>query len=159
LIPTTTNKYGDLVPQKNQVQSPMHIYKEREFMPQVNVTYLGGYLARDPELRYVGENGTALCQFSLAHTRSYKRGDEWQKAVSYVDAKCWGTTAERAASLSKGDEVVLSGQLRQERWTGSDGSQRSRLVLIADKVDAIGAARAKTQTVTSKPTTDDDLPF
>ena len=78
-------------------------------MAQLNVVYIQGYVACDPEMRHVGESGTALCQFSVAHTRHYQRGGTWEKEVSFLDVKCWGTTAEKAATLNKGDEVIASG--------------------------------------------------
>ena len=127
-------------------------------MPQLNVTYLGGYLCREPEIRYVGESATALCQFAIAHTRNFQRNGTWEKETSFVDVKCWAAVAEKAATLNKGEEVIVSGRLTQERWTAADGSQRSKLTLVADKVVATGVPKASTSS-TSRHTQDDDLPF
>ena len=111
-------------------------------MPQLNTCYLQGHLCREPEIKFVGESGTPLCQFAIAHTRNYQRNGEWQKETTFLDVKAWGTTAEKAATLGKGDEVIASGRLVQERWTTADGAQRSKLVLVADKIDAVGAPKA-----------------
>ena len=89
-------------------------------MPQLNVTYLGGYLCREPEIRYVGESGTALCQFSIAHTRSFQRNGEWQKETSFFDVKAWGTVAERA-----GHSVKVTRSFVRADWCKSDGKAKT----------------------------------
>ena len=99
-------------------------------MLQLNVPTSEVTSCREPEIRYLGESGTALCQFGIAHTRNFQRNGEWQKETSFFDVKAWGTVAERAATLGKGDEVICSGRLVQERWEGKDGGQRSKITLI-----------------------------
>ena len=110
-------------------------------------------------MRFVGESGTTLCQFAIAHTRSFQRGGEWQKETTFLDIKAWGAVAEKAATLNKGDEVIVSGRLTQERWTAPDGSARSRIALIADKVVATGVPKAVASTASRHTQDDDDLPF
>jgi len=90
-----------------------------------------GNLTRDPELKRVGANGTALCEFSLALNESYKDGDEWKEETSFVDYKCWGKRGEAIAQyLKKGSKVLVEGKIKQERWTTKDDENRSRLVVV-----------------------------
>jgi len=115
-------------------------------------------VVKEPETRFVGNAGTQLTQFTVCHTRNYQKDGAWQKDSTFIDVKCWSTTAERAASLNKGDEVICSGRLVQESWQSKDGSQRSKLVLIADKLDVVGQSRPKPAPAQSAHA-DNDLPF
>lgn len=44
----------------------------------VNKIFILGRLGKDPEIRYT-PNGATVCNFSIATSRSYKRGDEWER--------------------------------------------------------------------------------
>jgi len=128
-------------------------------MSKINLTYIQGNLTRDPELRHVGRDGTPLATFAIAHNRSYQRDGEWQRQVSFVDIKCWGDLAARmAADGTKGLEVIVAGRLEQEAWTGKDGAQRTKLLLVADRVDLVGQSKAPRH-AEALPQEDDDLPF
>ncbi len=107
-------------------------------MPALNTVFIQGNLTRDLEMRFT-PSGTALATFAIANTRNSKRGSEWVKETSYIDCKAWGDLAQRLSErLAKGSEVLVSGRLEQERWE-SDGAKRSRIVIIADRVDVVPA--------------------
>jgi single-strand DNA-binding protein len=128
-------------------------------MSSVNVVFVSGNLTRDPELRYVA-TGTPLLIFSIAVSRNYQRDGQWQKEVSYVDAKCWGQTAERAAErMAKGAEVAIAGRLQMESWQTSDGANRSKLLVVADRVDVVRGGKTAGNSRSFVPVADDDLPF
>ncbi|HIG76085.1 MAG TPA: single-stranded DNA-binding protein, partial [Bacteroidetes bacterium] len=55
----------------------------------VNKVILIGNLGQDPELRYTG-SGTAVCNFSLATTESYKDRDGTEKERTYIDGSVMG---------------------------------------------------------------------
>jgi single-strand DNA-binding protein len=105
-------------------------------MATLNHCFISVNLTKDPEQRFT-KSGMALASFSIAVNRSYQLNGAWQKEVSFIDCKAWGELAQRVSELSKGTPVILQGELRQERWEASDGSQRSRLVIIADRVTAV----------------------
>lgn len=96
---------------------------------------IGGKLTRDPDYSTVG-SGTSLCKFSLAVERRFKSGDEWDKAVSFVDIVCWKDLADKAAQLlTKGSLVVVSGRFDQQSWEDREtGAKRSRFELTADDI-------------------------
>jgi single-strand DNA-binding protein len=134
-----------------------------------NVT-LAGRLTRDPELKFVGQKGTALCNFSIAVNE--KTGDK--EVTNYFDCKCWSGVAEAATSaLHKGSPVVVVGRLDQETWDDKQtGAKRSKIVVIASVVaiplfkKADGAPVQPAPTPAPKPDpasppapTDDDVPF
>lgn len=110
-------------------------------MANLNTVFIKGNVTRDPEVRYV-KTGTALCSFAIGHNRHYRKGDEMVKETSFIDVKGWGELAERASEqLAKGTEVIVSGRLEQERWQAADGTARSRIVVVADKIDVVGQPR------------------
>lgn len=140
---------------------------------KINITVVTGNLTRDPELRHVGQKGTAICEFSVAVNSREKRGDEWQDRVDYFDIKVWAGLGENAANyLAKGSPVAISGKLRQERWETKDGDKRSKVVIVASAVqflpskkrqggDDSGADEASRQDAAEQgdPPHEDDIPF
>jgi single-strand DNA-binding protein len=103
-------------------------------MNGINLT-VAGNLTRDPEFSQVS-SGASLAKFSIAVERSFRSGDEWDKATSFVDVVCWKYLADDAARLlQKGMRVVVSGRLDQQSWEDREtGAKRSRFELTADEL-------------------------
>lgn len=89
---------------------------------------LRGNLARDPELRKVGEKQTSVVNFTVATSREFTRADGSQdKITSFIQCEAWDTGAETiASSLKKGDLVMIEGSLRNDSWE-KDGVKHSTL--------------------------------
>ena len=92
----------------------------------LNQINLIGRLVRDPEAKYVGAKSTALCRFSIAVDRWSKKADgTTEKKADFIAIEYWGKMAEILANnLRKGDPVFVSGQLRNEPYTASDGTKK-----------------------------------
>jgi len=79
--------------------------------------------------------GVPISSFRIASTtRRYERGKGgWADLDTlYVTVVCWRSLAEHvAASLSKGDPVVVHGRLRMRQWTGEDGRSGTAIELEA----------------------------
>ncbi|MFP5283781.1 MAG: single-stranded DNA-binding protein [Actinomycetes bacterium] len=81
-------------------------------------------------------NNTApVASFRLAHTPREKHGTEWSDGTTtWLTVKAFYGLAENlAASLKKGDPVVVAGKLRTVAWE-KDGVSQSRIELVADTV-------------------------
>jgi single-strand DNA-binding protein len=95
----------------------------------MNVTFLKGNLARDPELRVVNTGGkqTSVVNFTIASSREYQKNNgEKQKDTSWVDCEAWDSGAEVIAeSFKKGDLVFIEGSLRNDSWE-KDGVKHSK---------------------------------
>lgn len=103
-------------------------------MNALNVALVEGHLTRDPELSYTS-GGTACCKFSLGSNRSFKKGDTYEKEVSYFDIVTWAKLAEACGNnLKKGRGVRVHGRMKQDRWE-KDGSTHSRVLVVADTVE------------------------
>lgn len=96
-----------------------------------NVTLVGN-LTRDPELRYT-TGGRGVASFGLAVNRRYQVNGEWQEEVSFFNVVAWGDLGENAAaSLTKGNRIVVTGRLQQRSYETRDGEKRSVTEVIAD---------------------------
>ena len=101
-----------------------------------NTVTIVGNLTADPELRYTS-GGAAVVRLSLASNRRWKPrdSDEWNEQVSFFDVVAWATLAENsAATLTKGDRVVVTGRLEQSTWTTAEGENRSKVQIVADEI-------------------------
>ncbi len=100
----------------------------------LNKALLIGRLTRDPVIRYL-PSGTPVAEFALVWNRRFKSGEEWKEESHFFDIKAFGALAENLATrLSKGYMVVVEGRLSQERWTGQDGKNYSKVRIVADSV-------------------------
>ena len=103
-------------------------------MNNLNSILIEGNLVREPQFK-ITQNGTALCIFSIATNRSYKREAGMEKEVSYFDIQTWGKLAEACNNLGKkGRGVRVTGRLKQERWQ-QDGQARSKVIIVAERVE------------------------
>lgn len=103
----------------------------------INKVLLVGRLTREAELTYTG-SGAALCKFSLAVNRRRKQGDHWIDEVNFFDIHLWGKRGESLHPyLSKGTQLAVEGQLRQERWN-QDGVNRSRVSIEGINIQLLG---------------------
>ncbi len=104
----------------------------------LNKVLLIGRLTRDPEIRYL-PSGTQISSFSIAVKRKYKDKDEnWQEDVYFFDVETFGALAERiGVQLSKGYQILLEGSLRQDKWEGPAGEKRSKVKIVAEKINLI----------------------
>ena len=103
-----------------------------------NVVVLSGRLTRDCELKYTS-GGTAVLSGSIAVGERVKRGDQWQNESSFFDFAVFGKLGEGVKPYAtKGRQVVISGHLKQERWTAQDGTARNRVTVIVDNLQLVG---------------------
>ncbi len=104
----------------------------------INRVVLVGRLTRDAEQSYT-QSGYALLKFSIAVNRRRKQGDQWIDEGNFFDVTVWGRQGEAIANyMTKGKQVAVEGQLRQDRWESQDGSKRSKVVIEANTVQLLG---------------------
>ena len=104
----------------------------------INVVVLVGRLTRDCELKST-QQGTSVCRFSIAVNRRKRTGDKWEDEVSYFDITLWGKSAETLSSyLTKGRQVSIQGELRQNRWE-QDGQTHSKIEVVANNVQLLSS--------------------
>ncbi len=107
----------------------------------LNKVLLIGRLTSDPVIRYL-PSGSPVTEFNVAWNRRYRAGEEWKEESHYFDVKAYGKLAEDLSTrLSKGYQVVIEGRLTQDRWTGQDGKNYSKVRIVAEAVRIIRKPR------------------
>ena len=110
-------------------------------MASVNKVIIVGNLGRDPEVRYT-PNGSAVCNVSVATTRSWKNkesGDkseetEWHRVVFY------DKLAEIAGEyLKKGRSIYVGGRLKTRKWQDKDGVEKYTTEIVATDMQMLGS--------------------
>ena len=105
-------------------------------MRETPVTVVGT-LVSDMRPRRVGPDGTLVLNFRVAcnERRFDKSSESWVDGESlYLSVSCWRRLAENAASLVKGDPVIVRGKLRTREWSTEQGERRSVVELEATAV-------------------------
>src|SRR5687767_12326234 len=114
---------------------PCKAYRRRRDMVSFNRVVLAGNLTRDPELRFTND-GIPVCSFGLAVNRVRSRSEE----VDFFDISAWRELGETIANYKKkGDPILLEGRLQYRTWEAQDGSKRSKVDVVADNVQFLGA--------------------
>ena len=119
-------------------------------MSDPNHWYGMGRLTRDcgsneRDFGYIqnGGDGMAVATISIAVNRSRKKGGEYVDEVSYFDVKIYGKTAENLKPyLTKGQQVLIEGMLKQDRWQDKNtGNNMSKIYINAISVRLVGGKR------------------
>ncbi len=104
-------------------------------MNNLNSVMIEGNMVRDPSIRFT-PNGTPVCVFSIAFNRYFKQEAEKDPEVSYFDVETSGDTALNCHNNGyKGQGVRIMGRLKQNRWIDTEGKHRSKVCIIAERVE------------------------
>lgn len=126
----------------------------------MNIVMLRGNLARDPDLRFVGERKTAVVNFTVATSREFTRANGTQdKVTSFISCEAWDTGAEAIAEvLKKGDLVMIEGSLRNDSWE-KDGVKHSTIKVRVNNFAPISKMRQQQETTTESSELEDSVAF
>ena len=100
----------------------------------INKAILVGNLGKDPDIRYT-PSGTAVCNFSLATSESYKDKNtqqkitktEWHRVVTF------GRLAEICGEyLMQGKCIYIEGRIQTDQWEDKEGNKRYTTKIIAN---------------------------
>ncbi len=118
----------------------------------LNRVFLIGNLTRDPELRYI-PSGQAVTNFTVATNRTYVAASgEKKEEASFIRVVTWARSAEVCNEyLRKGSQVFVEGRLQSRSWQAQDGTKRSTLEVVAQRVQFLGKALAKAGSFPTEP--------
>lgn len=132
-----------------------------------------GRLVRDPETRAIG--GGNVSNLTIAINRKWKdpKSGDWKDETLFLRATAWAYLADRAAALTKGALVFVSGALESRTWQDKAGGNRESIELRLTNLESIVAASAGASddwrkkgerasganTSASFDTLDDEIPF
>jgi single-strand DNA-binding protein len=109
-------------------------------MANFNKVFLMGNLTRDPEMR-VTPKGTAICQFGLAVSRTWKdESGQSREEATFVDIEAWGKQGETISKYcTKGRPLFVEGRLRFDQWEDkTSGQKRSKLKVVLENFQFLG---------------------
>ena len=100
----------------------------------MNSVTLIGRLIKDPDVRYISENQTAVASFTVAIDRPVKAGQE--KKADFPRVTIFGKQAENCEKyLAKGRLVGVQGRIQTGSYTNKDGVTVYTTDVVADRVE------------------------
>jgi single-strand DNA-binding protein len=120
----------------------------------INSTTVVGRLTRDAETRTVGDKTVA----AYAIASNYYAKDK-PDAVNFFDVDHWQPGGV-LPYLKKGAQVVINGELRQERWT-KDGVNHSKIKIMVHRLQLVGGKQQgrDPDAIGQSVSYDDEAPF
>ena len=104
-------------------------------MSDLNKWIGSGRVTRDTELRYTPA-GTAVADIGLCSNRVWSKDGEKKEEPTFVDITLWGKQAEVLTEyLTKGAFLMVEARLQLDTWETDEGVKRSKLRLVADKIN------------------------
>lgn len=96
----------------------------------MNHITIAGNVSQEPELR-VTPSGMNVLTFNVADSH----GKDDKKKTTFHSITVFGQLAENvAASIKKGDTVLVSGRVEVDEFTKKDGSKGKSIKVVADEV-------------------------
>jgi single-strand DNA-binding protein len=128
----------------------------------INKAFLMGDVGKDPESKTI-RSGAETTRFTIATTKQWKGNDGkttsktvWHNIVS------WGTIAKTAMELSKGDLVLIEGEI-DSRTYEKDGQKKYITEIVANKITLISSWKSNKESskeeLESEEESIDGLPF
>ena len=115
-------------------------------MPSFNRVTLIGNLTRDPETKQLPSN-TPVTEFGLASSRRYRTqiGEE-REDVLFIDCAAFGKQAETIQQYCrKGKPLFVDGRLRYDTWEDKVGVKRSKISVVVENFQFLGARDGDSQ--------------
>jgi len=107
----------------------------------MNKVILIGRLTKDPELRYASGSGTAVCKFTLAVNRPFKKDE-----TDFINCIAFNKQGEAIAQyVTKGRQLAVTGSIRTGSYDGQDGVKRYTTDIIVESFEFIGSNNSNNQ--------------
>ena len=112
-------------------------------MADINKIMIVGRLTKPAEQSFT-QSGFVVVKFSIAVNRRRKKNDEWVDEANFFDITSFGRQGEAIVNyLTKGQQVAIEGQLRQDRWEAQDGTKRSKVYIDANYIQLLGSSNRR----------------
>lgn len=99
----------------------------------INTVCMSGNVVKDPETKTFA-NGGSVMNFRLAVNERRKENDEWTDYANYFDITKYGNVDQLSKFIKKGSKLFIEGRLHWSQWETKDGSKRTKIEVIADKI-------------------------
>ncbi|MBZ9615326.1 single-stranded DNA-binding protein [Clostridium estertheticum] len=99
----------------------------------MNKVTLVGRLTKDPDLKFAQGTGTAVCKFTIAVNRRFKK--EGQPDADFLPVTVFNKQAEATANyMRKGSQVAIAGTIQTSNYM-KDEVRVYKTEIVADEVD------------------------
>lgn len=103
---------------------------------RINKVILIGRLTADPNLRYAAGSGTAVCRFTLAITRQFKKDE-----TDFINCVAFNKAAENITQyVTKGRQLAVIGSIRTGSYDAQDGTKRYTTDVAVESFEFIGSS-------------------
>ena len=135
----------------------------------MNNCILIGRLTRDPELKFLPGNGTAVTNFTLAIDKQLSKDKKAEfeskgyPTADFINIVVWGRMAETSAQyLEKGRRTAVQGRIQSRTYDDKDGNRRYITEVVAERVEFIDwgdSSNSNDNLDGFEPVDDSDIPF
>lgn len=133
----------------------------------MNLCFLLGRVANEPQVRYTSGDGKAIAQFSFAVNKYSKNGTD---SADFFRCSAFGKTAECIEKhVKKGTKLALEGSFHNDNYTDQNGIKRYDFVFTVNQLEFCekkseedqesGSGSRTMSDVFSDAGIDEDLPF
>ena len=106
----------------------------------INKVVLLGRLTKDPELRYAAGSGTAVCRFTVAINRQFKKDE-----TDFINCVAFGKTGETITQyFTKGSKIAITGNIRTGSYDAKDGTKRYTTDVIVETFEFVESKKKET---------------
>lgn len=121
----------------------------------MNKVILIGRLTKDPSLNFQSNSGLAICRFTVAITRQFKKDE-----TDFINCVAFGKTGETIAQyITKGRQIAVTGSIRTGSYDGQDGVKRYTTDVIVESFEFIGSSNNNSSNNSWNPPVDDGIGF
>ncbi len=110
----------------------------------MNKLFIIGNLTRDPELTET-KNGTKVCRFTVAVTRSYY-SEGGERKTDYFNCSAWRMVGENVAKYCrKGSKVSVVGSVELRQYEDNKGNKLNSVDVLAQEVEFLSKSESRSR--------------
>lgn len=110
----------------------------------MNLVCLTGRLTKEPSLKFLPNNGYAVCEFDIAVNLNNAKDDS--KKVDYFTIQCWKNLAEKTSvNLDKGRKVFIQGFLKNNHWKDENNKLHKDNFIVAHRIEYLDFPKDNTK--------------
>ena len=97
-------------------------------------------MTKDPELKYAARSGTAICKFTLAVARPFKKDE-----TDFINCIAFSKQGETITQyFTKGSKIAITGNIRTGSYDAQDGTKRYTTDVIVETFEFVESKKKET---------------
>lgn len=121
----------------------------------LNNVSLVGRITKDPEVRTIGSEGTAVCNFTVAVNRPFK-DENGDNIADFIQCQAWKKQAEFMGNyIVKGQLIALTGSIHTRTYEKADQTTAYVTEVNVDQIQSLERREPQTEEDIRKQWTDE----